>query len=49
MIISFFIVFLLFASFLVPVILNMTKLFYIEKLVINIDNTTITKTLKDTI
>lgn len=44
-----FIIFLSFASFLLPVILNMTKLFYIRKPITSANYTTIIKTVKDII
>lgn len=43
------IIFLLSVGLLLPVVQNMTKPFYIEKPVINTDNTTTIKTLKGTI
>lgn len=44
-----FIVFLLSASFLFPVVLDTTKFFYIRKLVIGTNNITATKILKITV
>lgn len=43
------IVFLLSTSFLLLVVLDMTKFFYLKKLIISVDNTTATKTLKNII
>lgn len=42
------IVSLLTADFLLSILLDINKLFYIKKLVTSADNTTITKTLKNT-
>lgn len=43
------IVFLLSTSLLLLVVLDMTKFFYLKKLIISVDNTTATKTLKNII